>query len=319
MKAILTISMIFVHAIQMLPYFRNETKSAIIKECFDSLSMIIDITTFPSFLFCFGYVFYLAYLKDYENSKLKLLKNGVNTLIVYYISAFGIFLIDYRSIEIENILDILLFNRIISYSEFLLSFSFISFLTVFTGKIILKITLNYKNLIIISIFLLLLSLFIPYSKIPIQLGIFIGSTKFSCFPIFLYFPYFLFGIYLAKNNIRFNKYVFIITFLLSLTSIIYIIFNNAIPERFPPSFFWLNLSFLYTYCLYLLCIKISKYDLGIFFKRVGENTLLYLLTSNLILRYFMHYKPFNVGWTGILIITFFIILITNHLIKIIRK
>ena len=318
MKAILTVNMVFSHTIQMLSYFWSESAPKIISLSFKFIVLFVNITTFSSFLFCFGYVYYLAYFRNFNNSKHKLIKNGINTLIVYYISAFGIFIIDNKMIELKSICNILVLNDIVFVSEFLLSFAFIPFLCIFVGNYILKMTSNYRILLISSFVLLISSFVIPYSVIPSQLGVFIGSTKFFSFPIFLYLPYFLLGVYIARNNIYYNKYIFIGTAVLSFLSILYIIFSG-IPSRFPPSFFWLTLSFLYTYCLYLLCTKISKIDLGVFFLRIGENTLLYLLISNLALRYFMHYKPFNVGWVGIFIMTGVIFIFTNQIIKIVRK
>ena len=318
MKAILTINMIFAHTIQLLSFFWDSSAPKLISRSLGFLSLFVNITTFSSFLFCFGYVFYVAYFKNFKNSKQKLFRNGINTLIAYYISAFGIYIIDNEVIGFGNIYNILVLNNIIGYSEFLLAFSFISFLTIFIGDYILKITSNYRILLIYSVILIVSSSFIPYSIIPPQLGIFIGSSKFASFPILLYFPYFLLGVYISKNNIVFNKYILIGTAALSSSSILYITIWGM-PSRFPPSIFWLTLSFLYTYCLYLLCSQIGKINFGVFFKRIGQNSLLYLLISNLILRYFMHHNPFNVGWWGIFIVTGIIFIVANQIITIVRK
>ena len=318
MKAILTINMVFSHTISMLPYFWGNSAPKLIRLSFTYISLLFRFTTFTSFMFCFGFVFYFAYLRKFNNSKQKIMKNGINTLIIYYISAFGIYIIDNQIIDLKTSVNILTLNYIVCYSEFLLSYAFISFLCIFAGNYILKMTSNYRILIVSSFCFAICSFFIPYSMIPSQLGIFIGSTKFVFFPIFLYLPYFLFGVYIARNNIYFNKYVFISTAFLSFLGVLYITIWG-IPRRFPPSFFWLTLSFFYTYCLYLFCVKISKIDLGAFFKRIGDNTLLYLLISNLVLRYFTWHKPFNAGFWGIFIVTGAIFLFTNQLIKIVRK
>lgn len=318
MKALLILGMLVAHSIDILSYFLAENSSERIDHFFKLISLFVNITAFSSFLFCFGYVFYLAYLRDLDHSRRRLAKNGINTLIVYYLSTFGVYVIEHRTVGFESAWNLLNFNHVGSYSEFLLAFFFISFLCIFAGRYMLKLTADYRILLLSSCLLLLSSFLIPYHLIPSQLGIFIGSTQFYSYPILLYLPYFLLGVYLARNNMVFNKYVLIGTAVLSFSGIVYLLIRG-VPDRFPPSFFWLTISFFYTYCLYLFCTKISQYNLGLFFKRMGENTLLYLLISNLIFKYFEHYKPFNAGWIGIFIAVGIACFTTNQIIKIVRK
>jgi hypothetical protein len=89
--------------------------------------------------------------------------------------------------------------------------------------------------------------------------------------------------------------------------------------RFPPSFFWLIFPSLYVYVLYLLAKKISRFNLGVFIKRMGANTLTYLLFSNIILFMLKKLAVINYSWYAIFIVTFFILFICNHLLSISRK
>src|SRR5690606_14059282 len=89
MKAFLIFNMIFAHIIQLL----YQDKGSLLSNFLFYYSDFVNITTFSSFLFCFGYVFYLAYLKNFKDNRKKILKNGTNTLLVYYLSAFGIWIL----------------------------------------------------------------------------------------------------------------------------------------------------------------------------------------------------------------------------------
>ncbi len=312
MKAILVINMILAHCIQIL-YTNNET--SIVAQSFQYFSLLVNIITFSSFLFAFGYVFYIAYLSKEPIPKNKIIKNGITTLMIYYFSAISISILNDAEVSIQKILNILLFNEVIMYSEFLLSFAGISFIGVFFSKSILKITSNVYLLIITSCILF------AYSIIPTELGIFIGSNQFASFPVLLYLPYFLFGIYISQNKIIFNKNITIVSLAILIAVICYILINKDIPNRFPPDFFWLISALPFTYLLYIFSnyfsnslIKNNKLILNI-----GSNTLFFLLFSNVMIFFIKNHFSFVFTWQHILIIFSIIIFAGIWIIKIIRK
>ena len=319
MKAILVILMILAHCIQLI--FNNSNSPNIISFLLLKISLFVNITTFSSFLFMFGYVFQIAYLSNYETTKVKLLKNAWNTLITYYLCAISITILEKKQFNLTDLLNIIVFNNVIKYSEFLLAFTFIGFISVIFGKQIIYATSTLKKLILSSSVLLFFTFIIPYEKIPIQLGIFIGTTKFSSFPVFLYLPYFLLGVYLSKNNILFNKNILFFVSILSAFFISYIIINHNLPERFPPSFFWISGSFLYSYTLYLFCYFISRRikHHNRFILAMGSNTLFLLLFSNIIIFYIKSNFSNCFTWLSTLMIFLIIIYTGNFIIKIIRK
>lgn len=315
--------MIFAHTVQILFIYNDKGGHYF----FRLISTFVDITTFSVFVFCFGYVYQLAYFKNINESRRKILKSGYNTLIVYYISAFcSKMTFSNFTFSSKSVLDILFFFDIPGYCEFLLAFAGISFLCFFFGKTIIFILDNRFILLSLCLFFFLLPFVIPYEKIPIQLGIFIGSSQYFSFPLLQYFPFFLFGASICKHKISFNIPVFISCLSLSIIALIYFIqvygftfFLHISSLRFPPSFFWLIFPSLYVYVLYLLAKKISRFNLGVFIKRMGANTLTYLLFSNIILFMLKKLAVINYSWYAIFIVTFFILFICNHLLSISRK
>lgn len=319
MKAILVAGMIFAHTFQLW-FAGRENLPGFVLETIDSLKIFFRATTFPSFLFCFGYVFYVAYLEKFTSSRMKLFKNGLNTLIAYYISACGVFAILHHDLCRENIQSIVLLNPVIIYSEFLLAFAIIPFLCILFGNVILKIISSSTALCVVSLGLLSAALVMPYDHIGVHLGLLIGTSKMRVFPVLLYMPYFLLGAYVSKNKIIFSKRVLFITLALSVAGITFSIVNQSMPSRFPPSFFWLILPAGYTYLLYLFCCMLGKYNLGSYVKRLGANTLFYLISSNLILIFWMENIPAaNYHWLYSFALFVMIMFVSDFMIRIVRR
>lgn len=139
-----------------------------------------------------------------------------------------------------------------------------------------------------AICLTLISTWIPYEYVVIPLlGVLVGTTKFACFPLLQYSIFYLSGIYIAKRGMRISRRMLYVSFLLTGLAIAYTLVSHKIPNRFPPSFFWIILPCapLALYWVYLGKIKnlkiISQYknQIGIY----GNNMLDYLVLSNVLI------------------------------------
>lgn len=313
LKSILVIGMIIAHVFQ----FFNGINYNIMKLYSEYINMI----TFSGFLFCFGYACNLAYMqKEKKAVKNKFIKNSIKMISAFYVSglAYRIFITGTK-INMHSFVKILFLWDIPGYSEFLLAFFIINILTYLLFDYINRL-LNSKHLIVV-IFITLLTTLIPYELVKInQLGLIIGTTKFPAFPVVQYSIFYLLGMYFQKNKIKFNFKYFIIALLCSVTTIIYYIINGTLPSRFPPSIFWIISPMMYIYIYYLLSIRVTeKYKLSNNIYIFGENTLYFLVSSNLIIFLSKRYMDNNIfTFRENLIFSILVILLCVLLLKILN-
>lgn len=278
-KSILVVGMISAHVFQ----FFNGVSNKIIW----LYSQYINMITFSGFLFCFGYSCNLVYMNKKKGEiKVKFKKNCIRLLCAFYISGLAYrFIVTDAEMGTYNLMKIILLWDIPGYSEFLLSFFIINILTYLFFNPIKR--LLKSKYIIVVIIVALLSTFIPYNFISInQIGLIIGSTRFSAFPIIQYSIFYLFGMYFQKNKIKFNLRFFVVALICSGTTIVYYLIKGELPSRFPPSIFWIlgPMIYIYIYIYYLLCMRITrKYKISKSIYIFGENTLYFLVSSNLII------------------------------------
>lgn len=278
-KGFLVIGMILVHVMQ---FFTNKNYSP-------SSGYIIDIgniITFSGFVFCFGYAVQISYMeKSFKEVYLKIIKRILITLAAFYISGIAYRLIVGRSYIIwSTFKNILVLKDIPGWSEFLISFTYFNIATLLLFIPFKKIV-NNKNIFFIVIILLLLTCFIPYEKVTIsQIGILIGTKKFASFPILQYMPFYILGMYFKKYNIRFNKIILGISFILTVIPLYQYISTGKLPGRFPPSVMWIIAPAFILYIYFLVSKVLQKYTA--FFMPVimlGQNVLTALLLSNILI------------------------------------
>lgn len=313
-KAFLVIGMILCHSMQ---FFSKE----------DFLTQILitffNFITFPGFVFAFGYTSYLAYFSsEVEIAKKKMLKNAVKILIAFYISgiSYRVF-VDGKPLNAITVLPIISLFDIPGWSEFLISFSLFMFVGVIFYNPLQKIVKNEKMLFIISSIFLLMT-FIPYEKVNIsQIGLLIGTTKFPTFPIAQYMPFYLAGMYFAKKSLRLNRNILIISFAFTISTVLYIVITGNLPGRFPPTLFWIIAPSFVIYIYYLFSKFIEeKCNKLKFIILIGENTLFYLLMSNIMI-FTLAGKmmiPLLNNVETLLLLTI-LILMSTYIIEIIRK
>ncbi len=313
-KGLLLFGMILAHIIQILEITNNSLLNAV--------SKYINLISFSGFLFAFGYGNYFAYFsKDFRSCKLRMLNTSFKILIAFYISGIAFrTLFEKKAIHLLDILKIILLIDIPGYSEFLASFAVITLLAIILFKPI-QIIIEDKKYFLLTNILLLLTTYIPYQWINInQIGLLIGTNKFYCFPVIQYSPFYLVGIYFARHKIKYSKITLILSSVFTLSFILYLIYHHKLPNRFPPSLFWIigSCFFLYIYFIAsnLLSSKLKKIE---FLEKPGRNVLFYLLSSNIFI--FAIHNIYGKMYLGINVITLtgVILFVIDYLQNITRK
>ncbi|TWP29028.1 hypothetical protein ETU08_04665 [Apibacter muscae] len=257
----------------------------------------LHLITFSGYFFCWGFLCNIVYFNSSKPKQVrkKIFYSAIRMLIAYYISAFSYrFLFD-PGIKKTNVINILKLKDVPGFSEFILAYFGLMLVILIFFPWIRKISkLNGYYIILFSILLFSLSYIIPYDKIGARLGLYLGSTKYALFPILLYFPYFLLGVYFSKSK-RIKQNVFVIIFLMFGTAsyIVYFYKKGVPPTRFPPRFEWLVGAMFFVYMYYVISICLDKWivknnnynmkNLSNFAILLGQNTLFYLILSNIFL------------------------------------
>lgn len=279
MKSILVIFMIIAHIIQFFP-------SGSLANLF---SEYVNLTTFSGFMFTFGYVCYKAYVVKAGNGLLKrLMKGFIRTLCAYYVSGIAHTILIENEFSAETMFDIIVFERIPNYSEFLLSFAFSYFLIYIWAKFGKK--MMEVHYVLITILSLLLT-YINYDavNIPLLRVLFGADNTYVCFPILQYMSFFIAGIYLASKDKVFDKKIMLLSCIGFMVFCLFFVENHIFPRRFPPTLEWIVGGYLFVYIYYILCKKFSD----CFVKKqilytIGANSLVFLVISNIVI--FMFYR-----------------------------
>lgn len=314
-KGLLVIGMVYAHVLQ---FFSDDTIFSTVY----SITQFFNLITFSGFVFCFGYVCQLAYYsKPFKKVYRKMLFTGIKVLVAFYISglAFQVF-VGNQPLKMDTIMSIVLLQIIPGWSEFLVSFA----LFILIGLALFRcfVWLSDHPYIFWTVTLLLLATtWINYSQIDATyLGLLVGTTHFPTFPVLQYMPFYLLGIYFAKYRIGFQMKYFFISIIGTGLFIYYLFTNDShLPERFPPSIFWIVGSTFFLYIYYVISKLLAKYGKGLRLLQImGKNVLFYLLISNvLIFSLASKLHLFIVGpWKGLLftisllvVITYFVTLI----------
>lgn len=247
-------------------------------------STFAGLACFPGFLFCFGYASYLAYLRKENIPKQRMIKNSFKILVAFYISGISYRLFVNDSFNFHEILNIVLLFDIPGYSEFLLSFFLVILFSVIFSGYIREAILN-KWLILFSISLCLSFTFIDYFLVNIpQVGLIIGTTQYSAFPVIQYFPLFLLGGLFAHRQVTFSWMYTALAGFAIIEFIIIALIQGGVPSRFPPSASWILGSFGLVYFYYVFSILIDKIPcVAESLRNIGSNVLYWLLTSNILI------------------------------------
>jgi hypothetical protein len=280
-KAFLIIGMILAHCINLL----TPTEGIWAIFCRG-----VNLITFSGFFFCFGYVYNISYLGK-KVPFAKKVKSVLIPLLAFYISALSWALIVDRELDIIVLFKILSILNVPPYSEFLLAFSIMSLLFWLFQKQIARIK-KTKYFLMILPAILLISLVPFYSiypsiyifghliKFDYYIGLLLGSKTNSYFPVIQYSFFFFLGIFFSDKKILFNRNVMIAAIFGTIAFIIYCLVKKHYPSRFPPHLLWITGSWFILYTYFLISKMIKKLQFR-FFILIGENTIIYLLLSNI--------------------------------------
>ncbi|WMT40880.1 hypothetical protein RE628_28010 [Paenibacillus sp. D2_2] len=283
----------------------------------------INLLTFSGFVFSFGYVSELAYYsKPFRNAAPRMALAALKTLIAFYISglAYRLF-VDGREIGFATIRPILLLQDMPGWSEFLISFSYLT-----VAGMMLFVPLRWlaerKWIAIAVAVLLLATTWLPYGAIHIsQLAPLMGTRDLASFPILQYFPYYLVGILFAKYRVVWNWKVLTAAGIATAMFVWKWLSADALPERFPPSVWWIIGSALLLYVYYLAARGMEQYAvLSLPFAAMGRNVLWFLVMSNiLIFALSSTHGELMLGLLASLIMTVALLMIAGFAIWIITK
>jgi fucose 4-O-acetylase-like acetyltransferase len=279
-KGLLVLGMVYCHTLQFFSDPQVYPNGQPIIE-------LINLITFSGFVFSFGYVSQLAYYsKTFRQAAPRLLSAALKALLAFYISgtAYRVF-IDGKALAWSTIQPILLIQDMPGWSEFLVSFTYLMLL-----GLALFVPLQWmaarRSLGFAAAGLMLACTLAPYGSIHGMLGPLIGTRDFASFPVLPYFPYYILGILFAKYRIVWDWRV--LTGAIAATGLFLWKWLSAgaqaLPERFPPSVWWIVGPALLLYGYYMLARLMEKYPSP--FKPIeamGRNVLWYLVMSNILI------------------------------------
>ncbi len=282
-KGILTFTMILCHCIQFFGYEDQGVQMVLVN--------VINITTFSGFLFCFGYASDLAYYqKEWKASVPRMAKNAVRILLAFYISGLAYMIcVEDKIFRQDLIMDILFLKRYPGWSEFLASFT-----AVLAVGIVLFPVFKKMNgwMMAAAAVLSAAACFLPYGRVHNSwLALLIGSRDFITFPVVQYGVFFAAGIWMCRKKMVWNPWILLGTVLAAIPAAIQLAKVGYLPERFPPSVFYIAGGAVFVYLYYLLSCgleRVREKTKGIevlagYLERIGKESLLYLLLSNMII------------------------------------
>lgn len=280
-KGLLVLGMVYCHTLQ---FFSDQQVYPDGQKWIDAINLI----TFSGFVFSFGYVSQLAYYsKSFRQAAPRMGMTALKTLVAFYVSgtAYRLF-IDGRVLGWDNIRPILLLNDMPGWSEFLASFTYLMVLGLVLFVPLQRLAaIKWLGFAVAG--LLLLTTFIPYGHVHwMKWGPLIGTRDFASFPVLQYFPYYLLGMLFARYRIVWDWRVlagavaasgaFLWKWLPAE--------GQPLPERFPPSIWWIVGPALLLYGYYLLSRLMERYPAPFVpFEAMGRNVLWYLVMSNVLI------------------------------------
>jgi len=279
-KGLLVIGMVYCHCLQ---FFSDQLVYPAGQRFID----VINLITFSGFVFSFGYVSQLAYYaKPFRQAAPRMLRSALKMLIAFYISGSALRLfIDGRPLEWDSIRPVLLVQEMPGWSEFLLSFTYLLLVGLALFHPLRRLA-EHKAIGFAVAALLLAATFIPYGSVHgVWLGSLIGTREFASFPVLQYFPYYITGILFARHGIKGDWRVLIAAAAATGAFVWkWLALDGVLPERFPPSVWWIIGPALPIYGLYLLARLLERASLPLQpLEAMGRNVLWFLVMSNILI------------------------------------
>lgn len=281
-KGMLTVAMMLCHCIQFFGKEEYGLQKILVN--------LINLSTFSGFMFCFGYTNQIAYYrKEWKNSFGKMLKNVCRMLIAFYISGIAyVALVEGKIFRWKFVAEVVMLKKYPGWSEFLVSFAAVLLVGIFLYPIIRRMnTIMFLGVACISC----IACYIPYERIHNSwLALLTGSRDYITFPVLQYGVFFAAGILVCKKEIRWNLRILLLTIIAGIPCLITVLKTGFLPERFPPSVWFICGGFVLVYGYYLIAVGMErKRNLYIiekiahYFEEIGKTSLYYLLMSNLLI------------------------------------
>jgi hypothetical protein len=313
-KAILVIGMIYAHVLDIwrLSFMGSDFTSA-----------VLNVVSFSGFLFCFGYAAQIAYFSEERLNYRRIFATIYRPLLAFYLVGLYIEVFLLQQLPaLSDIVSVLLLSRLPLDSEFLPAFS----LTLLASVVLLKPLrwiLESRRRVLIACFLLLLTTFFPYQIIRMpQLGLLVGTTQdvSLTFPVLQYFIFFLLGLYFGRNTLLDIPLVVKIMGLVGIAAFCVLVLKMQAPERFPPSLGWILGGLAFVMIEYVVARFLDKWALvRRWLVPIGENTLIYLVISNMMLFGIRRIVLSQVNFVVSLLCTAFVVVGIYYLLSITRR
>lgn len=288
-RGLLVLMMVYGHVMQF--FGDGEIFPAV-----DVLIDVINLTVFPTFVFCFGATAVLAYLdKPYKRALPGMTKTALRSLTAFYLSGVGYRVLrEGKPFAVGTVRRILWLADIPGWSEFLVSFALYSLLLMIAFRGLKWLSEHPAASLAAGAACLACCVIVPYGRVqPVQLQLLIGGRDFACFPIVQYMPYFFAGMVYARGGRRNLIGLLAAAACCTAAGAAYAVVSGGLPGRFPPRWGWIVLPALLTAALMLLSkglcrlrgegVRRAADMLCGMLSHFGSRSLYYLLTSNLVL------------------------------------
>ena len=293
-KTMLVWGMITAHCIQLLA-FRSQAAALVVSE-------VVNLITFSGFMFAFGWGLGLS--RGTPKTWGARLKPVLLLGLATWVSEFAFMaLVDKARFTPELIWNILSFSRLYGWSEFLASF-FVLYLVIAVARPALISIGERWYLLVPAVLACFAATWIVVSRDIPLLATIVGTTNFASFPLLPYLPWFLLGIFYARNPSHPHAADWVLAATATGLCALWTGYYGEYPGRFPPTILWVAgpalLLLLYVVIARFVArrIRIPPVVLG-----TGRHVLAALLVSNLIifsLRYVFGYRLGQWWWTPIL-------------------
>lgn len=248
----------------------------------------INVTVFPTFVFCFGCTVCLAYLqKPYARALPGMVRTMLRAYAAFVLSGVGFRVLrEGKALAWPTVQRILLLRDIPGWSEFLAAFALYVLLAILLFRP-LRFLAGRPTAAALVGGVCLLSCLIPAERVgSTWLALLVGGTQFCFFPIAAYMPYFLAGMLYASGGRSRRLALAGLAAAATAPAAAMLLKTCALPGRFPPEIGWILLSALPVCAVVLLAAGLNRLPraaepVRAALAHLGAGSLYYLLTSNL--------------------------------------
>lgn len=275
-KGLLTVGMVFAHVVQLLG--EGDVPAL------GWFSLATNLVSFSGFMFCFGYVYWLAYLSRPVLPWASVGKTALKCYAAYVISGVACrVLYVQHTPTLEVLLSVATVRDLPGYSEFLCSFAVVTALAAVLRPAVYWATGDVRRLAVVTLGAVLPTLVTVPDGDPL-VGVLIGGERLSYFPVVQYAPLFLWGVWSARHGGLVLRFQGLCAAGVVVGLFVALLQGLEMPiGRFPPSVVWLAGSAGLFYLYWGLAGVLARLPLCTYLTSVGQNVLGYLLLSNIAL------------------------------------